>query len=72
MSDYQLVLEQLQQEKRFNGELLKENWKLKKKNEKLSKELKEYKFLLNAKLERLRKWIKRKREGYFKGSQERT
>lgn len=55
MSDYQLILEQLKQEKRFNSELLKENRKLKKKNIKLDKELKEYKFLLYAKIERLRK-----------------
>ena len=54
MSDYQLILEQLKQEKRFNSELLKENRKLKKKNIKLDKELKEYKFLLYAKIERLR------------------
>ena len=31
ISDYQLALEQLEQEKRFNGELLEENRKLKKK-----------------------------------------
>ena len=55
MSDYQLILEQLKQEKRFNSELLKENRKLKKKNEKIFKELKEYKFLLYAKIERLRR-----------------
>lgn len=55
MSDYQLLLEQFKQEKRFNSELLKENRKLKKKNIKLDKELKEYKFLLNAKIERLRR-----------------
>ena len=55
MSDYQLILEQLKQEKRFNSELLKENRKLKKKNIKLDKELKEYKFLLYAKIERLRR-----------------
>ena len=55
MSDYQLILEQLKQEKRFNNELLKENRKLKKKNIKLDKELKEYKFLLYAKIERLRR-----------------
>ena len=54
MSDYQLLLEQFKQEKRFNSELLKENRKLKKKNIKLDKELKEYKFLLYAKIERLR------------------
>ena len=54
MSDYQLLLEQFKQEKRFNNELLKENRKLKKKNIKLDKELKEYKFLLYAKIERLR------------------
>lgn len=55
MSDYQLLLEQFKQEKRFNNELLKENRKLKKKNIKLDKELKEYKFLLYAKIERLRR-----------------
>ena len=66
MSDYQLLLEQMKQEKRFNSELLKENRKLRKKNEKLNKELKDYKFLLSVKIERLRKWIKRKREGYSK------
>lgn len=55
MSDYQLLLEQFKQEKRFNSELLKENRKLKKKNIKLDKELKEYKFLLYAKIERLRR-----------------
>ena len=53
LSDYQLILEQLKQEKRFNSELLKENRKLKKNNIKLDKELKEYKFLLYAKIERL-------------------
>ena len=41
LSDYQLILEQLKQEKKFNSELLKENRKLKKKNIKLDKELKE-------------------------------
>ena len=55
LSDYQLILEQLKQEKRFNSELLKENRKLNKKNIKLDKELKEYKFLLYAKIERLRR-----------------
>lgn len=55
LSDYQLILEQLKQEKRFNSELLKENRKLKKKNIKLDKELKEYKFLLYAKIEKLRR-----------------
>ena len=55
MSDYQLLLEQFKREKRFNNELLKENRKLKKKNIKLDKELKEYKFLLYAKIERLRR-----------------
>ena len=55
MSDYQLLLEQFKQEKRFNSELLKENRKLKKKNEKIFKELKEHKFLLYAKIERLRR-----------------
>lgn len=55
MSDYQLLLEQFKQEKKFNSELLKENRKLKKKNNKLDKELKEYKFLLYAKIERLRR-----------------
>lgn len=55
MSDYQLLLEQIKQEKRFNSELLKENRKLKKNNEKIFKELKEYKFLLYTKIERLRR-----------------
>lgn len=55
ISDYQLLLEQFKQEKRFNSELLKENRKLKKKNEKIFKELKEYKFLLYTKIERLRR-----------------
>lgn len=53
ISDYQLALEQLEQEKRFNGELLEENRKLKEKNIKLDKELKEYQFLLYVKIERL-------------------